>query len=195
MRKIAFGLLIFTLAAGGVRAQDAATQQELDKLGGQLQDIVDGQAAQSKRLDTMEQEISELRDKVSATPTTTGASADDLQKLAEQVKEIDQKRQDDKTLILEKIGEVTKLMASTPTYHHIDSDPGVCSGPTPAPTRPQKGYPYKVQAGDSLSAIVKAFREKGVKVTLAQVLKANPGLTANTLYVDKTIFIPDASAK
>ena len=63
------------------------------------------------------------------------------------------------------------------------------------PATPQTGFEYKVQAGDSLSAIIKAFRAKGVKTSLTQVLKANPGLNANTLYVGKTIFIPGAAPK
>ena len=46
-----------------------------------------------------------------------------------------------------------------------------------------------------LEAMWKAYRDKGVKVTTAQVLKANPTLDANKLYVGKKIFIPDPAAK
>jgi len=34
-----------------------------------------------------------------------------------------------------------------------------------------------------------------VKVTTAQLLKANPGLDATKLYVGKKVFIPDPNAK
>jgi len=197
MRKIALGLLIFTLAASGGRAQDAATQQEMDKLSGQLQDIIDAEAAQSKRLDAMEKEISDLRDKVNTPAPNNDASADDLQKLAAQVQEIDRKRQSDKELILGKIEDLAKISAEPIHTHHAapvrdttdDTATPVDAAPQPA------GYDYPVKAGDSLSAIVRAYREKGVKVTLSQVLKANPGLSANTLYVGKTIRIPDPSMK
>ena len=70
------------------------------------------------------------------------------------------------------------------------ADPG-----DPAPSVPQKGYEYVVQVGDTIGLIAKAYREKGVHVSSTQILKANPGLEANKLYVGKKIFIPDANAK
>ena len=188
---------MFALTAGSLRAQDAATQQQIDKLAGQLQDRIESEAAQSKQLQTMEREIAELRDKVNNPAINNSASADDLQKLANEVKEIDRKRLDDRELILGKIQELARISATPTHVHHPvaapkeNSDEGGAKDAGPS----QKAFPYTVQSGDSLTAIIKAFREKGVKVTLAQVLKANPGLTAKTLYVGKTIYIPDTSAQ
>jgi hypothetical protein len=199
MRKIALGLLLFTLAAGGVPAQDTATQQALDKLAGQLQDFTERLAAQDKRLETLEHQVSELRDKVNTPVVNNSASADDLQKLATQVKEIDQKRQADKEFIIGKIEDLGKITAAPPVRpHHVTGEPkDPAMDPPPAVGGVQKEttYPYKIQAGDNLTAIIKAFRDKGVKVTQSQVLKANPGLTPDTLIVGKTIYIPDPAAK
>ena len=36
-------------------------------------------------------------------------------------------------------------------------------------------FPYVIQSGDTLDAIVQAYKEKNIKVTVAQILKANPG--------------------
>ena len=196
MRKFSLWVLIFTLAAAGGHAQDAATQQQIDKLTGQLQDIIEAEAAQSKRLDVVEHDIAELRDKLNTPAVNNSASTDDLQKLAGQVQEIDRKRQDDRELILGKIEDLAKISAAPSRSHRPVSEPrDTSTDTTPPDTAPQNGYNYKVQAGDSLSAIIKAYREKGVKVSLSQVLKANPGLSANTLYVGKTILIPDPSLK
>ena len=201
MRKIAIWLLAGTLATSGVHAQDAATQQEIDKLSGQLQDILDAEAAQGKRLDALEHDLSDLRDKVNAPVVNNYASADDLQKLAQQVKEIDQKRQEDRDLILRKIEELGKIAAAAPApvHHHTPAaakdDTAATGDATPVDATPQMGYEYKVQEGDTLSAIARAYKEKGVKVTTSQIMKANPGLSPNTLYVGKTIIIPDANAK
>lgn len=202
MRKIAFWLLAGALATSGVHAQDAATQQQIDKLSGQLQDIVDAEAAQGKRLDALEHDLSDLRDKVNAPVVNNYASGDDLQKLAQQVKEIDQKRQEDRDLILRKIEDLAKIAAEPAPVHHHPTAPAkedtaatATGDATPADATPQKGYEYKVQDGDTLSAIARAYREKSVKVSVAQIEKANPGLTASTLYVGKTIFIPDPNAK
>lgn len=189
MRKISLWLLVLTLAISGARAQDAATQQQIDKLSGQLQDIIDAEAAQSKRLDAMEHEISDLRDKVNTPAVNDSASTGDLKKLAEKVREIDQKQQDDKELILGKIEELAKISAA-PLHSH---KPAATPKETPEEVNPAAGQThleYTVQPGNTLSAIVKAYRDKGIKVTVPEVLKANPGLTATTLYIGKTIIIP-----
>jgi len=197
MKRISLWMLVLALAAGTAPAQDAATQQQMDKLTGQLQDIIDAQAKQGERLEAMEHEISDLRDKVNTPVVNDRASADDLKQLAEKVREIDQKQQDDKELILGKIEEIGKIAAGAPTHVHkaVVAPKETPEDSAPDTAEPQKGHEYKVQPGDNLSAIIKAFREKGVKVTLSQVLKANPGLNANTVYVGKTIFIPDPDAK
>jgi uncharacterized protein YecE (DUF72 family) len=97
-----FALVIYLRFHGfAARAQDDATQQQIDKLTGQVQDLMlDAQAAQGKRIDALEKQISDMGDKLNQPAANDSASADDLKKLAEQVQEIDKKRQDDNDLIL-----------------------------------------------------------------------------------------------
>jgi LysM repeat protein len=57
-------------------------------------------------------------------------------------------------------------------------------------TTPERGFEYVIKSGDTLDAIALAYREKNIKVTAAQILKANPGLKAERLKVGQTIFIP-----
>jgi phage tail protein X len=47
-----------------------------------------------------------------------------------------------------------------------------------------------IKSGDTLDAVALAYREKNIKVTVAQILSANPGLKAGRLIVGKKIFIP-----
>jgi LysM repeat protein len=192
MKKIFLGLLVFTLATGGVRAQDAATQQQLDKLSGQLQDLTDTLATQDKELSALKHEVADLRDKVNTPAVNNFANNDDLQKLAAQLQEIDRKRQADRELILAKIEDLAKISAApVPTHtHHPIVEPKDNADEATPPADNSTHYEHKVEAGETLSAIAKAYQEKGVKVTVAQILKANPGLKANTLYVGKVISIP-----
>ena len=53
-------------------------------------------------------------------------------------------------------------------------------------------FEHHVKPGDTLSRIVTSYREKGAKVTLEDILKANPGLDPTRLRVGQTIFIPKA---
>jgi LysM repeat protein len=53
-----------------------------------------------------------------------------------------------------------------------------------------KGFEHVIAPGDTLSTIAQAYREKGVKVTSEQILKANPGLKEKSLQPGQKIFIP-----
>jgi septal ring factor EnvC (AmiA/AmiB activator)/phage tail protein X len=200
MKRILFSVLLAACAACAVttngRAQDAGAQQQLDKLYGQIQDLMAAQELQAKKLTALEKDIAELRDKVN-TPAATpdNASRDDLKSLAEKVQEIDRKRQDDRQLILKEIDKLGRATAAAPAPRIKPAPVAPAAEETTAPAGPQKGYEYVVQAGDTIGLIAKAYREKGVKVTYPQILKANPGLDANKLYVGKKVFIPDPNAK
>jgi LysM repeat protein len=198
MRKISIWLFILVVIVGTARGQDAATQQQIDKLSGQIQDLIEAQAAQTKRLEALEKEIGDLSDKLNQPAANDTVSADDLKKLAAQVQEIDKKRQDDNELILKQIEKLGKVSGGSAAGHK--SSPALSStastdNPTPGASGPQKGYDYTIAAGDTVSAIAKAYRAQGVKVTTSQILAANPGLNANGLIVGKKIFIPDPNAK
>ena len=58
------------------------------------------------------------------------------------------------------------------------------------PAKPEKGFEHVVQSGDTLLGIVQAYREKNIKVTKDQILKANPGLVAEKMRVGQKIWIP-----
>jgi LysM repeat protein len=196
MKKISLFLLLVTFSVATVFAQENATQQQLDQLRGKLQDIVDAQDAQTKRIDALAKKIDELADKVNTPQVNTGASADDLKALADTVKEIDKKRQSDRELILKQIDKLGNAMTGTPASHNhtTSTPPKQVDDPPTTPAGPQKGYYYVVKEGDYLGTIAKAYRDQGVKVTTAQILKANPGLDPTKLYTGKKIFIPDPNA-
>ena len=169
------------------RGQEDATQQQIDRLNGQIQDLLEAQATQAKRIDALEKEIGGLRDQLNQPGAT--ANQDDLKKLAAQVREIDKKRQDDRELILKEIEKLGKISGSsghkpTPTITTNQATGGPTAGGK------ESGYEYKVAAGDTLSIIAKAYRDQGIKVTTDQILKANPGLNPNNLKVGQKIFIP-----
>ena len=195
MKKISLWILILTFAACVVRAQDAATQQQIDKLTGQIQDLLAAQGKQDQAMAELRRDLAELRDKVNAPVVNDYASRDDLKKLAEQAQEIDRKRQEDRDLILKEIEKLGKAAAIPPTHKTTSVPKPADDTPATAPGIPENGHYYPIKAGDRLPAIVKAYNDQGVKVTMAQVLKANPGLDPNKLYVGKKIFIPDPAAK
>jgi LysM repeat protein len=179
MKKILPWLFIFAFTVSMARGQD--------RLSGQIQDLLEAQATQAKRIEALEKDIGGLRDQLNQ--PGSAANQDDLKKLAEQVREIDRKRQEDRELILKEIEKLGKINGSS----ERKSTPTVTTNPaTDGPTADgrESGYEYKVAAGDTLSIIARAYRGQGIKVTTDQILKANPGLDPKNLKVGQKIFIP-----
>jgi len=199
MRKILFWLFILAFTAALARAQDAATQQQIDQINGKIQDLIEAQAAQGKRLATLEKSINDFQDKLNQPAASSGASADDLKKLAEQVKELAEKQQHDNDLIVKELEKLARG-GGIPAASHKQP-----SGSNDNPTTPsaggtgrdkQNGYYYPLKKDDTLSAVAKAYSaELKNKITVEQILAANPGLDPNKMPVGKKIFIPDPSAK
>jgi LysM repeat protein len=169
-------LLTFTLVPL-VRAQDAATQEQLDRLRSEVSSLQTANVDLQKRLSDVLKELQELKTQI-AKPTGNYAGADDVKQLAEAIKEVDRKRAADRELILGEIKKASKVAAAAP----------VVDRSAPA----EKGYEYTVQSGDTLSAIVQAYRDQGVKVTVDDVLKANPNLKPSSMRVGQKIFVPNS---
>lgn len=174
-------------------AQDAATQAQLDKITGEIQDIQDSLNSQDKRISALEKKISDMQDKLSTPQGNDFASADDLKKLAEQVQEIDKKRQQDNQKILDALEKLGKgggfHRSSSDNPVNPISNPDTGQGAQTSGSGPN-GYEYKIESGNTLARIVKAYQAKGIKVTVDEVLKANPGLDPKHMPVGKTIIIP-----
>ena len=195
-RIFCVSLLSLVCAAPMLRAQDAAavaSRQEAKEnyniLKGHVDELTESRDALLKRIQSLEKEIAELRVQV-AKPTGNYASQEDLKHLADVVKEIDKKREDDKKLILKKIEELGGIIAR-PASHPKEKDKPHVEETAPPVNPDQPTITYTVKEGDYLSTIVQAYREKGINVTVHQILKLNPGLKANALRPKTKILIPD----
>lgn len=197
MKKILAGILISIMVVAAARAQESATEQQLDKLGQQIQDVLAAQAAQEKRISALEHQISDLSSQLNQVGTSGFASQDDLQKLAQQVQEIDKKRQEDNERVLKELERLEKALSVSPSGRRSSPDLPPDTTPTPMKSRSdggggqQTGYDYTIQKGDTLLAIVKAYRDqKHIKVSVDDILKANQSLDPKNLKVGQKIFIP-----
>ena len=191
MKRIAVLVLGFALFAGpALRAQDAASEERFNKLAGQIEDLRAGQEALGKRIESLGKEIENLRGQVDK-PNGNYATEEDLKRLAEAVKEIDRKRLEDYEKIrteLKNLGRALAAPASTP--HKTAPPPAADNSTSEKSSGPDKGFEYLVKKGDTLSIIVQAYRDNNIKVTMDQILKANPGLKPERMRVGQKIFIP-----
>lgn len=168
--------MLSLLLAPLVRAQDAATEEQLNRLRSEVSALQASNVDLQKRLSEVLKELQELRTQ-SAKSSGNYAGADDVKQLAEAIREVDRKREADRDLILAELKKLSKTAASAPVV-------------ADRPPTAERGYEYAVQSGDTISAIVQAYRDQGVKVTIDDVLKANPGLKPTSLKVGQKLFIP-----
>jgi LysM repeat protein len=191
MKRISFLLVTLALCSPpAVRAQDAATEERLNKLSGRIEDLTAAQEALRKQISELTRELEGVREQ-SGKPNASYASREDLNRLAEKVQEVDRKRMDDAEKIrteLLKLRDVLRAPLSPPKRATVTSPKDTAV--TASSTTPEKGFEYVIKSGDTLDAIVLAYKEKNIKVTVAQILKANPGLKAERLKVGQKVFIP-----
>jgi len=179
----------------------AEAEENYKMLKGHVDDLIDARTDQDKRLDNLTRQIIELREQVAKLSSVSYATPEQVKRLAEAIQEVDRKRQADfETLHNEmrnNFAELKKLVEASIAAIQIPAPPPpVIHHPKPPPVdQPETKsketvYEYQVKKGDQFGLIVQAYRDQGVKVTRAQVLKANPDLDPDKLKVNQKIFIP-----
>jgi len=202
MKQILCLVLSFSFfGTWSVRSQDAATEERLNKLSGQIEDLIASQKEQKQRISALAKEFEAMREHLSK-PTANYAEQEDLKRLADSIREVDRKRLDD----IEKIhSELLKIGQSLSTPTTTRKKSGLSTPMQPSENdksdKPEKiasaekGFKYTIQQHDTLSVIVQAYRDKNIKISTDQILKANPGLNPNKLRVGQEIFIPAPQQK
>ena len=191
MKRISCLLITLSLCATpAARSQDAATEERLNKLSGQIEDLIAAQKDQKQRLAALSKELENVREQ-SAKPGASYAAQEDLKHLAEAVKEVDRKRLEDYDKIHAELLKLGKTLSAPVSSAKKSAPPTALDGQGTEKAGPQqKGFDYTIEKNDNLSMIVQAYREKNIKVTIDQILKANPGLNPDRLRVGQKIFIP-----
>jgi LysM repeat protein len=192
MKWIGILALGYVFSTGpALHAQDsAAAEERYNKLAGQIEDLRSNQESLTRRIEALGKEIEGLRGQVDK-PSGNFASDEDVKRLAEAVKEIDRKRLEDYEKIRLELKNLGRSLSAPAPSSRKTPPASVADGPTSEKSNiPDKGFEYVVKKGDSLSNIVQAYRDNNIKVTVDQILKANPGLKPDKMRVGQKIFIP-----
>jgi LysM repeat protein len=188
MKRISFFLMTALLAAPVIsHAQDAATEERLNNLTAKIDVLIEAKEAQNKKIDALEKQVNDLQSQLNK-PSGNYASADDLKQVADAVKEVDKKRQADSEQVVKELEKLGKTLGGVSGSRRT---PPTAATETKTPVDPNAPhFEYSVQPGDTLGAIVKAYREKNIKVTIQQILAVNPGLKPENLKSGQKIIIP-----
>jgi seryl-tRNA synthetase len=193
--------------ATAIAAQRDA-EERYKRLAADVQELLDTQTVLLKRLDESRQRIDRLSDEVRSLKEDQSralgntVSRDEFRKYVEKLKEVDEKREADKKVILENLKNLSNLSApSAPVEKEKEKDKATSrrsterTGDRGADVSDEAPYLYTVKKNDQLLAIVAEYNDmyqkQGLpKITVDQVLKANPGLKADHLVAGRKIKIP-----
>jgi len=185
--------MLATLVLSG-QAQDVASLEEkVKRLTGYVQDLQEANVNQKKQIDVLEKDMAALREQLQNTPKTAAASPDDVRELAKKIQEVDEKRKADNALIAKEIKDLAKIAAGSSSSGRTPRPPRVEANSVdkPAADLPKEAIEHTVAEGEFLSTIAAAYsKEKGVKITTALILKANPNLKPERMKVGQKILIP-----
>lgn len=177
-------------APPALRAQDAAVEEQLTRLRNDLQDAQSAIVRLQKDNERLQRALDSIRELMN-TANRNVASQDDVRHLQEKLTEVDRKRIQDNDKVLTQLESLGKLIATPPpppprTHARAPRD----ENPPPTGPADTDHFEYTVKKNDRLSLIIEAYQKKGVKVTMKEVVAANPGLDPNKLIPGKTLIIP-----
>ena len=168
--------------------QNRALIENVNRLQGQLEDLLQSYNALKKEVDSLQLELRKTRaESLKSKPDSITKS--DIEGLTKAIREVDRKRSADKELILKEIRNIAR-------NSNNNSRP-ITTTPSTTNRKPQKGFEHTVQSGETISAIIAAYNEQlkiegGKKrITLNSVLNANPKLNPRSIQIGQILFIPD----
>lgn len=167
------------------RALQQEFEQRYQRLSGMVEDLLAAQATMQKRLEALTAEVRGVRDEQGRRPANV-VTSEELTRAIEALRTaMNKQREEDGQKVLEELKRINATVAKLAEAARRPVEP-------PAKPVPTEGYDYVIKEGDTLSAIVQAYRDAGLKgLSVDLVLQANKGLKPERLIPGRTIFIPD----
>lgn len=176
MNRILIGFFAFVLTGASLHAQDRAMAEQVNRLRIQVEDLLADKARQRQEINDLTREVERLKGQVAA--CCEGDREEDLNALRATVSELNRKHQKDMDFVADQIEKLGRSAAASRSV-------------APSGAGRASGFEYTIEAGNTLSAIAAAYQAQGYKVTVDDILKANPGLDPNRLQLGQVIIIPD----
>jgi len=158
-----------------------------------------------KRMSLLNEDIRGLREEINKLRESNNDSQtrESIKKLRDAIEEVDKKRLEDNKKVLATLEDLKtdlKNFVSKPAGSSVTSRPSQPAGqttpktnhtkPASKPKDTENGYEYTISDGDTLPKIVSKLRSRDLKITVKQIMDANPGQNWNNLQIGKKLFIP-----
>ncbi|MFO1458079.1 MAG: LysM peptidoglycan-binding domain-containing protein [Verrucomicrobiota bacterium] len=201
MNRFAAALLLSATIFSAPRAHaEQADAEDVRRLNGTVEALGEGQESLRKQIQSLKDQLEKVRSENAQLRQELAGNRDmvtreQLNQVVEQLREVDRKRAADaeyvkaqladiardvnKSLaaaVKEPVKESPKSRGSTRTQESKPTQESTAPS-TPEVKLPDYMYEHVVKPGETLGAIITAYnQEKGLKITTAHVMAANPGL-------------------
>lgn len=168
--------------------------ERFNQLGGSIEDLRAANALQARKIDALITENEKLRAmivQIGAQSKRNFATQEEFRGAQKRIEEIDKKRIGDREKIL---AEFTKLLRKIAKINVVAQNPPKPT-PKPAPQKSIKTVEHTVATGEFLSGILALYnehfrKEKKGRISMGEILKANPGMNPEKIFVGSKIYIP-----
>jgi uncharacterized protein YukE len=195
--------MISLLAMPLARAQETPTAASLPEIAenykilqGHVQDLQDANTALKHQIDDMQAKIDALTAQQGKS-SGNFASQDDVKRLADAIDAVSKKQAADNDEVIKELKQIAKLSGksgsmTTATPRSTPATPPVEPVADTAKQPDGPGFLYEVKSNDTPNRIAKKlFDEKGIKITGAEIMAANPKVKDPTkLFIGQKLFIP-----
>lgn len=140
--------------------------------------------------DKIQVELANLKEQLAKQQESDTALHQEINALKSALQKSEEARAKEREVLLAKVGEMIASAAPKPAPPEPKKEPKEKES-APAPSHDsEKGYTHTVEKGQTLSMIATAYSEKGVKVTVDDIRKANNLGSKDVLKVGQKLFIP-----
>lgn len=182
--------------------------EELRRLQGEVLDLRDANADSKRKISELTRKVETLQkalyDSQEKQILKQGdfITRDDIKKVLDEIREVDNKRENDRKVILEAFEKLEKSLTSSTTrrpQREPRETPRGGSSDTPKDPEPRQiegtFYPHKVQNGETFGHILEAYndaleKEGRRRIKYSEVKQANPKLDLNRIRVGQEILLP-----
>lgn len=143
--------------------------------------------------DKVQVDLANIKEQLAKQQEENNSLRQEINSLRTVLQKSEEARTKEREVLLSKVGEMIAASAPKNVPAPEPKKEPKESAPTPAPSNShdnEKGYYHTVEKGQTLSMIATAYSEKGVKVTVDDIRKANNLGPKDILKVGQKLFIP-----